>query len=759
MKLCNFMPVFNARLAMERYTLLLLTYLFTFLVAKAQTFQYLELPNRERLSSERVLQVVQDSEGFLWYATEGGGVCRDDGRDMDVFRSDAAHPNLLSSNNVGCLAEVGRHMMIGTFHGIDVLDKRDYSICHLAEVDDKRIDDVLVTRGGIVFLTANKKIYEFSYHQENESAPFELLHTYPSLWKGRDCYVSHLYEDLQGRVWATQWDGGLLCKDGSSFREAAWMQDVPPSDIADDGCPDSLWVGTVGRGVVRYSVADGAVALQPATGNAICIDLQLSTAEGLLWMTTIDNLSLFRVGQQLVSLPSEIFLPAGQKVLNRLSFTAQGQLLVAGSSPSAFAVGKPLPVWYDGTLSDGHVRWEYRERQGLVVSDVLTRSENVIHSDGLPFLPLMTKRSGGGIWVTDGQKLFRCFTDSVVPVAQFSHRPSAMTDDGHGALWFSTGKEIRRVRLDNGSEETVISDLPDISALSFTPDGTLWLGSIFGKLFAYTQGQLTSDEYAENEYGDGLQNMVTDSLGRLVLVYDRYVRIYDTSAHTLQQQSRAANTVYRIELQPTAPFEHWSSPAREIVVERLPHWFTAWWMWCVYALFIVFLVSLIVYNYVLRRQRHRFLEQMRALDKPATVESSLADSDSSVEEKAPARESAQESALLKKAIAQVEKNLSNEQYTVEDLSRDLCMSRMTFYRKIQSLTGQKPTEFIRTIRLRYAAKLLREGKLTVTEVSYATGFSSVSYFSRCFRTMFGMSPTQFAGKSDLAEPESLITMG
>jgi AraC-like DNA-binding protein len=217
--------------------------------------------------------------------------------------------------------------------------------------------------------------------------------------------------------------------------------------------------------------------------------------------------------------------------------------------------------------------------------------------------------------------------------------------------------------------------------------------------------------------------------------------------------------VYRIELQPTAPFEHWSSPAREIVVERLPHWFTAWWMWCVYALFIVFLVSLIVYNYVLRRQRHRFLEQMCALDKPATVESSLADPDSSVEEKAPARESAQESALLKKAIAQVEKNLSNEQYTVEDLSRDLCMSRMTFYRKIQSLTGQKPTEFIRTIRLRYAAKLLREGKLTVTEVSYATGFSSVSYFSRCFRTMFGMSPTQFAGKSDLAEPESLITMG
>ena len=51
---------------------------------------------------------------------------------------------------------------------------------------------------------------------------------------------------------------------------------------------------------------------------------------------------------------------------------------------------------------------------------------------------------------------------------------------------------------------------------------------------------------------------------------------------------------------------------------------------------------------------------------------------------------------------------------------------------------------IRTIRLRRAAELLREGRMTVTEVSYATGFSSVSYFSRCFRAMFGAAPTNFS---------------
>ena len=92
-------------------------------------------------------------------------------------------------------------------------------------------------------------------------------------------------------------------------------------------------------------------------------------------------------------------------------------------------------------------------------------------------------------------------------------------------------------------------------------------------------------------------------------------------------------------------------------------------------------------------------------------------------------------------------HIGDEHYTVEQLSSDMCMSRMTFYRKIQSATGQKPTEFIRTIRLRRAAELLREGRMNITEVSYATGFSSVSYFSRCFRAMYSVSPTQFVEKS------------
>ena len=119
---------------MKNYIPLLLFVLLLPCAGQSQRMQRLSLPNREQLSAERILHVMQDSEGFLWYATEGGGLCRDDGRQVLVFRSDADHPDLLGGNDVDCMAEAGQRIIIGSFHGAYILDKRDYSISRLAEV-------------------------------------------------------------------------------------------------------------------------------------------------------------------------------------------------------------------------------------------------------------------------------------------------------------------------------------------------------------------------------------------------------------------------------------------------------------------------------------------------------------------------------------------------------------------------------------------------------------------------------------------------
>lgn len=548
----------------------------------------LSLPNREQLSSDKLLFVMQDSEGFLWYGTDGGGICRDDGRQIDIFRSDAEHPNLLGSNTVVCMAESGCNIIIGTTHGANVLDKHDYSISRLTEVDDNRVDDILVTTDGRWWLTSNKKVYEYS-------ADGRWQKTYSI----GDKYIFRLYESPKGQVWCREWEGGTL---------------------------------------------------RLAKGRFV----RMTTA----WLDSIS--------------------------FNRTMVDHRGCRLVSDGIGKCYALSSEEPrSWFDSTI--------------------LTREQCTAIQQSL----------------------------------HLSARPTAVAMSKGHDCWFSTGKDIRCKK--KGIEETVISDTKDVSAMAFTPDGTLWLATIYGQLYRYDKGKVTTDEYGSNEYGDGVRALSVDSMGRLLLVSDRYIRLYDTQRHTLRQQSRESDDTYIIELQETKPGERWSQPRREKVIERIPQWLTSWWMWCVYMLLMVGVVSLIAYNIMLRHQRRKFLQLIK---NTVTAEEGTTDMGSD-NQSVPVVENE----WIKKVIAQVESHLSDETYTVEQLSADLCMSRMTFYRKIQSQTGQSPTEFVRTIRLRRAAVLLREGRLTVTEISYATGFSSLSYFSRCFRTMFGVPPTQYGKDS------------
>lgn len=100
--------------------------------------------------------------------------------------------------------------------------------------------------------------------------------------------------------------------------------------------------------------------------------------------------------------------------------------------------------------------------------------------------------------------------------------------------------------------------------------------------------------------------------------------------------------------------------------------------------------------------------------------------------------------LIKRALECVEKNMNNCEYTVEQLSSDVGMTRMNLYRKLQNITGQTPTEFIRSIRLKRAAQLLQGSQLTILQISDLVGYNSSRAFSKNFKEMFGMLPSQYA---------------
>lgn len=96
----------------------------------------------------------------------------------------------------------------------------------------------------------------------------------------------------------------------------------------------------------------------------------------------------------------------------------------------------------------------------------------------------------------------------------------------------------------------------------------------------------------------------------------------------------------------------------------------------------------------------------------------------------------------------INQNLPDPDFNVEDLSNKLYMSRTTLYRKVQALTGETPTDFIRSCRLKRAAELLQKNSGSILEIALEVGFSNSSYFTKCFKEKYHRLPSQYQGKKN-----------
>jgi YesN/AraC family two-component response regulator len=92
------------------------------------------------------------------------------------------------------------------------------------------------------------------------------------------------------------------------------------------------------------------------------------------------------------------------------------------------------------------------------------------------------------------------------------------------------------------------------------------------------------------------------------------------------------------------------------------------------------------------------------------------------------------------------KNIDNSELNLDSFCREIGMSRANLYRKIKSITGLSPNEFIRNFRLETAAKIMSEASVNVSEVYVKVGFNSLAYFSNCFKSLYGISPTEFMNR-------------
>ena len=102
--------------------------------------------------------------------------------------------------------------------------------------------------------------------------------------------------------------------------------------------------------------------------------------------------------------------------------------------------------------------------------------------------------------------------------------------------------------------------------------------------------------------------------------------------------------------------------------------------------------------------------------------------------------------LLRKAIAVIEKNMDNVEFSTEQFAREMNMSRSNLHLKLKAITGKSAIDFIHKIRFNHACQLLKEGKYTVSEISFMVGYNTPSYFAARFKKYIGCLPTEYVKK-------------
>ena len=169
-------------------------------------------------------------------------------------------------------------------------------------------------------------------------------------------------------------------------------------------------------------------------------------------------------------------------------------------------------------------------------------------------------------------------------------------------------------------------------------------------------------------------------------------------------------------------------------------WWNSWWMWLVY----LCLIALAFYGAWRVYQLHTKYMRLVVNNPLLNSNDDVVEDHAVTEQALPAEEQveADGSAFIEQATKLVVDHIDDSDFTIDQLCREMAMSRTLFYLRLKSYTGKSPQDFMRVIRLERAAALLRNGR-SVTEAAALTGFDNPKYFSTVFKKYFGVSPSRY----------------
>ena len=201
---------------------------------------------------------------------------------------------------------------------------------------------------------------------------------------------------------------------------------------------------------------------------------------------------------------------------------------------------------------------------------------------------------------------------------------------------------------------------------------------------------------------------------------------------------------YTFEVQASAASGQWGAVTEQPFVIRPPWWYT-WWMKTLYGL-MAFIGLMGLIGLYLKRKRANLIAENdqrvnRLFELREEARHQFAESANIAPDKITVN--AEEEKLVGQMLKAIEAHIDDEQYNADLLARDVAMSRASLYKKLQTMLGITPTDFIRNVRLKQAAQLLASTQLSISEIADRVGFVTARNFSTSFKKMFGVTPSEY----------------
>ena len=416
------------------------------------------IPAQEQLPVASIHVPFQDSEGYMWLGTRDGGLCRNDGYEIEVFGA-SDHVNSIAEDRFG-------HIVFGTHDGLYALDKKDYSV-HVIDsaLSGWDIDPVLIATDGTLWVGAGKTVRHYD-------PSWRLMASYASEWESKAVAPCRMTEDRNGRIWMVQWDGGIMQYNPQqdAFVPQKWPTDLQALNIVEDEQNDVYWVATWGDGIVRWNSTTGMVERLVCSSSdqlaSQVIYLLRDPNHARLWASTMDGLRAYDiVNDRLQAVDVGVILPVGAGMTDYMTFDRTGNLWVGGFPPHSYVLSETNSditkqrashtIW--NAAQEGDYLWFDEDRDLLCLRNLQTGQTTYGKEAGIEHFELIRNskfrrcKTQAGIWTYADQTILHCWHEGMTiqaePVVKTNGSIRCLFDDGEGGLYIGHADGIERYDL------------------------------------------------------------------------------------------------------------------------------------------------------------------------------------------------------------------------------------------------------------------------------------------------------------------------